>query len=356
MVKLANAEMAEKKLATRAAFGATLAELAEEGVPVVAVDADLTGSTTTKKFAAAAPENADKLFNCGIAEQNMIDVAAGLALTGHVAYTGSFAVFGTGRAYDQIRNTVCYSNLDVKICPTHAGVSVGPDGGSHQMLEDVSLMRGLPNMRVLVPADYAAARAAIKLAAKTPGPVYVRMGRAAVPCVYDDDVELELGRAYVLREGSDATVVACGVEIREALAAADMLAEEGVSIEVIDGHTFLGEHVGKRKRCEDGLLRGRRGAQRAWRPRFRRGGVPRPQEPRSLRVRGCAGPLRQVRRVRRAARLLQPRRCGDCRSREACPGPQVTSQSAVPSWGRLHFMKEGRISSRRRALVVFAQA
>ena len=129
MVKLASAEMAEKKLATRAAFGATLAELAEEGVPVVAVDADLTGSTTTKKFAAAAPENADKLFNCGIAEQNMIDVAAGLALTGHVAYTGSFAVFGTGRAYDQIRNTVCYSNLDVKICPTHAGVSVGPDGG-----------------------------------------------------------------------------------------------------------------------------------------------------------------------------------------------------------------------------------
>ncbi|WP_297152134.1 transketolase C-terminal domain-containing protein, partial [uncultured Ellagibacter sp.] len=234
MVKLASAEMAEKKLATRAAFGATLAELAEEGVPVVAVDADLTGSTTTKKFAAASPENADKLFNCGIAEQNMIDVAAGLALTGHVAYTGSFAVFGTGRAYDQIRNTVCYSNLDVKICPTHAGVSVGPDGGSHQMLEDISLMRGLPNMRVLVPADYAAARAAIKLAAKTPGPVYVRMGRAAVPCVYDDDVELELGRAYVLREGSDVTVVACGVEIREALAAADMLAEEGVSVEVID--------------------------------------------------------------------------------------------------------------------------
>ena len=234
MVKLANAEMAEKKLATRAAFGATLAELAEEGVPVVAVDADLTGSTTTKKFAAAAPENADKLFNCGIAEQNMIDVAAGLALTGHVAYTGSFAVFGTGRAYDQIRNTVCYSNLDVKICPTHAGVSVGPDGGSHQMLEDVSLMRGLPNMRVLVPADYAAARAAIKLAAKTPGPVYVRMGRAAVPCVYDDDVELEIGRAYVLREGTDVTIVANGVEIREALVAADLLAEQGISAEVID--------------------------------------------------------------------------------------------------------------------------
>lgn len=234
MVKLASAEMAEKKLATRAAFGATLAELAEEGVPVVAVDADLTGSTTTKKFAAAAPENADKLFNCGIAEQNMIDVAAGLALTGHVAYTGSFAVFGTGRAYDQIRNTVCYSNLDVKIAPTHAGISVGPDGGSHQMLEDVSLMRGLPNMRVLVPADYAAARAAIRLAAETPGPVYVRMGRASVPAVYADGVELELGRAYVLREGSDATIVACGVEVEQALKAAQMLAAEGVEVEVID--------------------------------------------------------------------------------------------------------------------------
>ena len=161
MVKLANEEQSQVKRATRAAYGATLAELANEGLPVVAVDADLTGSTTTKKLADAG--FADRLFNCGIAEQNMVDVAAGLAATGHIAYTGSFAVFGTGRAYDQIRNTVCYSNLDVKIAPTHAGISVGPDGGSHQMLEDVSLMRGLPNMRVLVPADYAAARAAIRL-------------------------------------------------------------------------------------------------------------------------------------------------------------------------------------------------
>lgn len=234
MVKFADEAQAKVKKATRAAYGATLAELAAEGLPVVAVDADLTGSTTTAKFAAADPAYADRLFNCGIAEQNMVDVAAGLALTGHIAYTGSFAVFGTGRAYDQIRNTVAYSKLNVKIAPTHAGVSVGPDGGSHQMLEDVSLMRGLPNMRVLVPADYAAARAALRLAAQTPGPVYVRMGRAAVPCVYADDVELELGRAYVLREGTDATVVACGVEIREALAAADLLAQEGVSVEVID--------------------------------------------------------------------------------------------------------------------------
>ena len=232
MVKLATPEQAAQKKATRAALGATLAELAAEGVPVVAVDADLTGSTTTKKLADAG--YGERLFNCGIAEQNMIDVAAGLALTGHVAFTGSFAVFGTGRAYDQIRNTVCYSGLDVKITPTHAGVSVGPDGGSHQMLEDISLMRGLPGMRVLVPADYAAARAAIRLAATTPGPVYVRMGRASVPCVYDDEVELEMGRAYVLREGTDVTIVACGVEIREALAAAAALEAEGVSAEVID--------------------------------------------------------------------------------------------------------------------------
>ena len=222
MVKLATPEQAKEKKATRAAYGVTLAELAASGKKIVAVDADLTGSTTTKKFAQAAPENAKRLFNVGIAEQNMIDVAAGLSLTGNIAYTGSFAVFGTGRAYDQIRNTVCYSNLNVKVAPTHAGISVGPDGGSHQMLEDISLMRGLPNMRVLVPADYAACCAAIRLAAETPGPVYIRMGRAAV------------GRAYVLREGTDVTLIACGVEIAEAMKAADALAEKGISAEVID--------------------------------------------------------------------------------------------------------------------------
>ena len=149
MVTLANAEQSQVKRATRAAYGVTLAELAGEGVPVVAVDADLTGSTTTAKFAAANPDYEKRLFNCGIAEQNMIDVAAGLALAGNIAFTGSFAVFGTGRVYDQIRNTVCYSKLDVKIAPTHAGVSVGPDGGSHQMLEDISLMSGLPHLSLI---------------------------------------------------------------------------------------------------------------------------------------------------------------------------------------------------------------
>ena len=234
MVKFATPEQASQKKATRAAFGATLIELAQEGLPVVAVDADLSGSTTLAKFASSSEENAKRFFNCGIAEQNMVDVAAGLTLAGNVAFSASFAVFGTGRAYDQIRNTVCYSGLDVKICPTHAGVSVGPDGGSHQMLEDVSLMRGLPGMTVLVPADYAAARAAIKLAAKTPGPVYVRLGRASVPCVYDSEVELEVGRAYVLREGSDVTIVANGIEIDEAMKAAGLLHEKGIEAEVID--------------------------------------------------------------------------------------------------------------------------
>lgn len=234
MVRLADEKQRQVNRATRAAYGVTLAELADEGLPVVAVDADLTGSTTTRKFAAADPAYAARLFNCGIAEQNMIDVAAGLSITGHIAFTGSFAVFGTGRTYDQIRNTVAYSRLNVKIAPTHAGVSVGPDGGSHQMLEDVSLMRGLPGMRVLVPADYAAACAALRLAANTPGPVYVRMGRASVPAVYADGVELEVGRAYVLREGTDVTVVANGVEVEQALAAAEILAREGISAEVID--------------------------------------------------------------------------------------------------------------------------
>lgn len=223
--------MANEKKATRAAYGETLVELAREGKPVVAVEADLSGSTTTKKLGDAYPE---RLFNVGIAEQDMVGVAAGLALTGHVAFTGSFAVFGTGRVYDQIRNTVCYANLDVKIAPTHAGISVGPDGGSHQMVEDIALMRALPNMRVLVPADYASAKAAIRLAAETPGPVYVRMGRASVPCIYDEAACFELGRAKVLREGSDVTIAACGIEVDEAMKAAEMLAEQGISAEVID--------------------------------------------------------------------------------------------------------------------------
>lgn len=217
--------------ATREAFGETLVELADEGMDVVAVEADLSKSTTTAKLADAYPE---RFFNVGIAEQNMIDVAAGLAVSGKVAFTGSFAVFATGRAYDQVRNTVCYSGLDVKLAPTHSGITVGPDGGSHQMLEDIALMRVLPGMRVLVPADYASAKAALRTAAETPGPFYIRLGRSSFADVYGDDFEFEVGKAYVLREGTDVTLAACGVEVAEALAAADLLAERGVSAEVID--------------------------------------------------------------------------------------------------------------------------
>lgn len=234
MIKFASPEQAAEKKATRAALGATLAALADEGANVVAVDADLSGSTTLGKFASAKPEYKDRLFNVGIAEQNMIDVAAGLSLAGYVPFTGSFAVFGIGRAYDQIRNTIAYSKLNVKLTPTHAGISVGPDGGSHQMLEDLSLLQAIPGITVLVPADYSAAVQAIRLAAATEGPVYVRLGRATVPTLYAPDCELEVGKAYVVREGSDATIIACGVEVNEALKAADMLAEQGISAEVID--------------------------------------------------------------------------------------------------------------------------
>ncbi len=223
------------KKATREALGETLVELANEGVDVVAVEADLSKSTTTSKLQDAYPE---RFFNVGIAEANMVDVAAGLAASGKTAFTGSFAVFATGRAYDQVRNTVCYSNLDVKLTPTHAGITVGPDGGSHQMIEDLALMRVLPGMRVIVPADYHSAKAAIRLAASTPGPFYVRLGRASVEEVYPEDVELTLGGSSVLHEGTDVTIAACGVEVAEALAAAGMLAADGISAEVIDVYSI----------------------------------------------------------------------------------------------------------------------
>lgn len=217
--------------ATRAAFGETLTKLVDEGMDIMAVDADLCGSTTTAKFGAAYP---DRLFDVGIAEQNMIGVASGLALTGRTVFTGSFAVFGTGRCWEQIRNTVCDSGLNVKICPTHAGITVGADGATHQALEDIALMRVLPGMRVLVPADYASAAAAIRLAAATPGPFYVRLGREPLPEVYDEGFTCDVAFANVLREGSDISIMACGVEVAQALAAADALAAEGISVEVVD--------------------------------------------------------------------------------------------------------------------------
>lgn len=222
--------------ATRAAFGETLIELASQGHNIVAVDADLAGSTTTAKFGAAYP---DRFYDVGIAEQNMIGLAAGLSLSGACAFTGSFAVFGTGRCYDQIRNTVCYPALNVKICPTHSGVSVGPDGGSHQMLEDISLMRGLPNMRVLVPADYQSAKEAIKLAAQEEGPVYVRLGRASVPELYEEgQIQMSFGSSHKLQDGADLSIFACGLEVSEAIKAAEILKQEGITVDLIDVYSI----------------------------------------------------------------------------------------------------------------------
>lgn len=230
LLSVQDRQAAESK-ATRAALGETLVELVAEGRDIMAVDADLSGSTTTARFAEAYPE---RFSNVGIAEQNMIGVAAGLALTGSTVFTGSFAAFGTGRVYDQIRNTVCASNLDVKVTPTHAGISVGPDGGSHQMLEDLALMCAVPGMRVLAPSDYHSAKAALKLAADTPGPVYVRLSRAKFPQLYAAGGCFALGSSQVLREGDDITLLACGYEVHEALKAAAELERRGVDAEVID--------------------------------------------------------------------------------------------------------------------------
>lgn len=221
--------------ATRAAYGETLVELLNEGIDIYAVDADLSCSTTTALLAKADPK---RHIDVGIAEQNMIDVAAGLSLAGKVVFTGSFAVFGTGRVYDQIRNTVCVSNLNVKVAPTHSGISVGADGGSHQMIEDLALMQVLPRMRVLVPADYLSAKAAIRMAAANPGPFYIRLGRAPIPQLYDSINGFELGKARILRKGDDVTIVACGVEVTFALRAAELLDAQGIQAEVIDAFSI----------------------------------------------------------------------------------------------------------------------
>ncbi|MCL1880053.1 MAG: transketolase family protein [Actinomycetia bacterium] len=227
----------DEKKATRAAYGETLIELAEAGLDVFAVEADLAGSTTTAKFAERYPA---RHINVGIAEQNMVGIAAGISLAdaGKVVFTGSFAVFATGRTYDQIRNTVAYAQLNVNIVPTHAGISVGADGGSHQMVEDIALMRVLPNMQVLVPADYLSAKAAIHLAAASPGPSYVRLGREPLPQLYSSTEGFAFGRATVLRMGDAVSIIACGAEVSQALAAAELLAARGIDAEIIDAFSI----------------------------------------------------------------------------------------------------------------------
>lgn len=224
------------KKATRDAYGAALAELGAENPDVVVLDADLAGATKTGVFKKAFPE---RFIDCGIAEGNMIGVAAGFAACGKIPFASSFAMFAAGRAFEQIRNSVGYPHLNVKIGATHAGVSVGEDGATHQCNEDIALMRTIPGMVILNPADAVEARAAVFAAAKYQGPVYLRFGRLAVPVFNDPDrYQFEIGKAITLKEGSDVTIIATGLMVNEALLAAEQLAAEGISARVVNMHTI----------------------------------------------------------------------------------------------------------------------
>lgn len=222
--------MTEKR-ATREAYGEALVELGHENPNIVVLEADLAKSTTTLKFKKVFP---DRFFDCGVAEQNMMAMAAGLATTGKICYTGSFAMFATGRAYEQIRNTISYPMLNVKVCPTHAGITVGADGASHQTIEDIALMRVIPGMTVIIPADFYEAKKAIKKAAEINGPVFIRLGRASVPTVFDDTYEFVPGKAVKLREGSDVSIFAAGIMVGASLEAADELESQGISADVLN--------------------------------------------------------------------------------------------------------------------------
>ncbi len=217
--------------ATREAYGETLKELGAQIPEIVVLDADLSASTKTAVFAKAFP---DRFFDTGIAEGNMMSVAAGLAASGKIPFASTFAVFGAGRAYEQIRNSICYPNLNVKVAVTHAGLTVGEDGATHQMLEDIALMRALPNMTVVVPADAAETAQVIRWAASYQGPVYIRMGRAKVEDVISPGAEFVPGKSTTLADGSDVTIMACGIMTQQALQAAKMLAEKGISARVIN--------------------------------------------------------------------------------------------------------------------------
>lgn len=222
------------KKATRDGFGEGLLR-ASRNEKVVALCADLTGSLKMDGF---AKEHPDRFFQCGIAEANMIGTAAGLAVGGFIPFAGTFAAFATGRVYDQIRQSVAYSNTNVKIAASHAGLTLGEDGATHQILEDIGLMRMLPNMTVLVPADYNQTIQATMAAAQLVGPVYLRFGRPSVPIFIPEDAPFEIGKAQVFRRGNDATIIACGHLVWPALQAAKALAEEGISVSVINMHTI----------------------------------------------------------------------------------------------------------------------
>ncbi len=227
--------MKEQKIATRESYGKTLVELGKENEKIVVLDADLAGATKTNLFAKEYP---DRFFDMGIAEANMLATAAGLATCGKIPYASTFAVFAAGRGYDQIRNSICYPKLNVKICATHAGITVGEDGATHQMLEDISLMRTLPNMTVISPSDDTQAKWIIREISKINGPVYVRLARLATPVIYEENQKFEIGKAIQMGEGTDGTVFATGVTVAEAIKAQEQLKTQGIDIRVVDIHTI----------------------------------------------------------------------------------------------------------------------
>ena len=222
------------KIATREAYGKALVDLGNENGKVVVLDADLAGATMTKYFKAAHP---DRFFDMGIAEADMVATSAGLSTMGLIPFCSTFAMFGAGRAYDQMRNSVAYPHFNVKLCCSHAGVSVGEDGGSHQCIEDLALMRAIPGMTVIVPADAKEARKAVFALAEYNGPSYLRLARLATP-VFEEDYPFEIGKANVLREGTDVAVFACGLMVNESLEAAKLLEAEGIHAAVINVHTI----------------------------------------------------------------------------------------------------------------------
>ncbi len=228
--------MAEiKKIATRDSYGNTLVELGNERDDFVVLDADLAAATKTGTFKKAFPE---RHYNCGIAEQNMMSIAAGIAATGKRVFCSSFAMFAAGRAYEQVRNSIGYPQLNVIICATHAGISVGEDGATHQCCEDIALMRTIPGMTVINPADDTEAKAAVRAAFECDGPVYIRLGRLAVPVIFGDDYKFEIGKGVTLKDGNDVTVIATGLMVNEALEAYETLKSDGINARIVNMPTI----------------------------------------------------------------------------------------------------------------------
>jgi len=242
------------KIATREAYGKALARIGQENESIVVLDADLSKSTKTADFKKVCP---DRFINMGIAEGNMMTVAAGLASCGKIPFASTFAMFAAGRAFEQIRNSICYPKLNVKVCATHAGITVGEDGASHQSVEDIALMRSIPNMVVISPSDAVEAEAAIEAIVKYNGPCYVRLGRSGVPVINDNaEYKFEIGKGITLREGKDVSIIATGIMVEAALEAANILAEDGIKAKVINIHTIkpIDEELIAKAARETGLI------------------------------------------------------------------------------------------------------